>query len=211
MKWRNGFTYTQWCWQKGVMGGFIARLLLSCVRTRKFGQPVIILECSCFPLIYSALKVTIISGCFRAAAILFYFCQSPHFTSVQSLSDKSNDLATDITLYFVHCTHTFTNYSNCKTIVIELQLQAIKKLPQWWWYAPIDPTSATNPSTSTVNRLKLTLRVHVPPFLHGCVAHGCSTISQRSPDRPSVHVQRYRSGAVFSHVPPCKQGSWVPQ
>lgn len=56
-----------------------------------------------------------------------------------------------------------------------------------------------------------TLRVHVPPFLHGCVAHGCSTISQRSPDRPSGHVHRYESGAVFSQVPPCKHGSCVPQ
>ena len=57
----------------------------------------------------------------------------------------------------------------------------------------------------------LTFKIHVPPFLHGWVAHGCSTISQRSPERPSAQVHRYWSGAVFSHVPPCIQGSWVPQ
>lgn len=56
-----------------------------------------------------------------------------------------------------------------------------------------------------------TLTVHEPPFLHGCVAHGCSMISQRSPDKPSAQVQRNLSGAVFSQVPPCLQGSWVPQ
>lgn len=56
-----------------------------------------------------------------------------------------------------------------------------------------------------------TLIEHVPPLLQGLVAHGCSTISQRGPDNPSAHVHRYVSGAVFSHVPPCMQGSWVPQ
>lgn len=55
-------------------------LVTAVLCARKFGQPVIILECSLFSLIYSAPKVTIISGCFRAA-LLFYFCQSPHFTS----------------------------------------------------------------------------------------------------------------------------------
>jgi len=57
----------------------------------------------------------------------------------------------------------------------------------------------------------LTLRVHVPPLRQGLVAQGCSTISHCSPERPSAHVQRYLSGAVFSQVPPCLQGSWVPQ
>ena len=55
--------------------------------------------------------------------------------------------------------------------------------------------------------LNITLTVHEPPFLHGCVAHGCSMISQRSPDKPSAQVQRNLSGAVFSQVPPCLQGS----
>lgn len=57
----------------------------------------------------------------------------------------------------------------------------------------------------------LTFITQVPPFLQGNGAQGCSTISQRVPDKPSAHVQRYSSGLVFSHVPPCMQGSWVPQ
>lgn len=57
----------------------------------------------------------------------------------------------------------------------------------------------------------LPVRVQVPPFRHGCGAHGCSTISQRVPDRPSAQVHRYWSGAVFSQVPPCMHGSCVPQ
>lgn len=60
-------------------------------------------------------------------------------------------------------------------------------------------------------KIKLTFNVHVPLFLHGCVAHGCSTIWHRLPDNPSAHVHRYESGAVFSHVPPWRHGSWVPQ
>lgn len=77
----------------------------------------------------------------------------------------------------------------------------------------LKPIKQSNSTESDYDQKEFenTLRVHVPPFRHGCVAHGCSTISQRSPDNPSVHVQRYWSGAVFSHVPPCKQGSWVPQ
>ena len=55
------------------------------------------------------------------------------------------------------------------------------------------------------------MSMHVPPCWHGPVAHGLSTTSQLSPEKPSGHVQRYLSGRVFSHVPPFTHGSCVPQ
>ena len=81
---------------------------------------------------------------------------------------------------------------------------------------PRIPLTAVTDGTSSVllfwaSYFTGSFSVHVPPFLQGCVAHGCSTTSQRTPERPSAQVQRYWSGAVFSQVPPCIQGSWVPQ
>lgn len=51
----------------------------------------------------------------------------------------------------------------------------------------------------------------VPPCKHGAGAHGLSTTSQLVPENPSGQVHRYLSGAVFSQVPPFRQGSCVPQ
>lgn len=50
-----------------------------------------------------------------------------------------------------------------------------------------------------------------PPLRQGAGAHGLSTTSQLTPEKPSGHVQLYWSGAMLTHVPPFKQGSCVPQ
>lgn len=97
----------------------------------------------------------------------------------------------------------FTNYGNC--------IRSIDSLTTWKRPKLEDNTKREVKIQQKIRNDLNTLRVHVPPFLHGCVAHGCSTISHRSPDSPSVHVQWNLSGSLFSHVPPCKQGSWVPQ
>lgn len=89
--------------------------------------------------------------------------------------------------------------SNERTLPIGFPIELIPRIPR------ITVTAGASASSSVLFRasyLAGSLSVHVPPFLHGCVAHGCSTTSQRTPDRPSAQVQRYWSGAVFSQVPP---------